>query len=214
VTKLDLSAEEVLTTTRAVRRRLDLERPVGPAVLEDCLRIGLQAPTAGGRQTWRWLVVRDADKRRALADIYREAAREPFEAALGAATTEMAKKAYSGALHMADILQEVPVLVIPCMLGRIDNAPNKVAAGFYGSIFPAIWNFQLALRMHGLGSTLTTIHLRREAQVAELFGIPADVTQVALLPVAYTKGTEFSHAERTPVDEVAYDSQWGSAFGS
>lgn len=209
-----MTADELLTTTRAVRRRLDLERPVEDKVIEDCLGLALQAPTGGGRQEWRWLVVMGAETRSALADIYRAAAKEMFELRLATATDDASRKVYAGALHLAEILDRVPVLVLPCIQGRVDDGSSRSAASLYGSIIPAIWSFQLALRSRGLGSTYTTAHLRQEAAVARLLGIPADVTQVALLPVAYTRGQDFKPASRKPVKEVAFLDRWGSGWQS
>lgn len=204
--------DRLLSTTRAVRRRLDLERPVEREVVLDCVRLSQQAPTASNAQKWRWMVVLDAEKRRAIAEIYGQA--KPF---LSQARAEIDKhdaqthRVYDSAEWLVDHLHEVPCIVIPCIEGRLPaGSPNGTAAAVYGSIFPAMWSFQLALRSRGLGSALTTVHLFFEKQVADLLGMPEDVMQVALLPVGYTKGTEFKVAKRpAPATITSFDS-WGS----
>lgn len=203
-----LTPDELLTTTRAVRKRLDLSRPVDRATVMECLRLALQAPTGGNREGWRWLVITEPARRAEVARIYREAALEPFTAARDAAADIATRKAYEGALWLADAMPRVPVLVLPCSLGVVDPPTANGYASFYGSIIPAVWSFQLALRSRGLGSTYTTVHLRRAAEMAALLGIPAGVTQVALLPVAYTKGTTFRPAARRPAEEVTYFERW------
>ncbi|HWD23984.1 MAG TPA: nitroreductase family protein [Acidimicrobiales bacterium] len=206
---MDISAaDELLSTTRSVRRRLDLTRPVEPEVILDCLRLAVQAPTGGNVQTWRWIVVTDPAKRARLADLYREGGAEYLRQSAANSTDPQTKRVYESAVYLADHLQEVPVHVIPCKLGRVDGADNGRAAGFYGSILPAAWSFMLALRSRGLGSAWTTLHLMHEQEAAELLGIPADVSQVALLPVAYTVGTEFKPASRPPVEGITYWDEW------
>lgn len=201
--------DRLLTTTRAVRRRLDLDRPVAREVILDCLRIAVQAPTASNGQTWRWVVVTDAGKRAELARLYSEAGAAYLKHAAEQEPDPQTRRVYESAVALTEILERVPVHVIPCMQGRVEGTPNGVAASAYGSIMPAAWSFQLALRARGLGSVWTTLHLFKEQEVAELLGIPADVTQVALLPVAYTKGTDFRPAERGPVEEITSWDAWG-----
>ena len=212
-TPFDLKeTDRLLSTTRAVRRRLDLDRPVERDVILDCIRLSQQAPTASNTQTWCWMVVMDPEKRKALGEIYGrgkqfiEQARSQIDA--GDAQTH---RVYDSAEWLLDHMGEAPALVIPCVRGRIpDGAPNGMAAAVYGSIYPAMWNFQLALRSRGLGSTLTTISLFFEKDVAALLNIPENVMQVALLPVAYTKGTDFKIAVRQPPEEITHFDQWGS----
>jgi len=201
--------DRLLTTTRAVRRRLDLDRPVAREVILDCLRIAVQAPTASNGQTWRWVVVTDAGKRAELARLYSEAGAAYLKHAAEQEPDPQTRRVYESAVALTEILERVPVHVIPCMQGRVEGTPNGVAASAYGSIMPAAWSFQLALRARGLGSVWTTLHLFKEQEVAELLGIPADITQVALLPVAYTKGTDFRPAERGPVEEITSWDAWG-----
>ena len=202
--------DRLLTTTRAVRRRLDLDRPVDPEVILDCLRLAVQAPTGSNAQGWRWVVVTDADKRAALAAMYRDTGLEYLRKAAEAEQDDQTRRVYESARDLAEILDRVPVFVIPCIAGRLDGAPNLVAASAYGSILPAAWSFLLALRSRGLGSVWTTLHLGREAEAAELLGIPADVTQVALFPVAHTIGDDFRPAARPPVEDITYWDRWGA----
>jgi nitroreductase len=201
----------LLSTTRAVRRRLDLSRPVERDVLLDCLRLAQQAPTASNGQTWSFVVVTDAERRHALGALYRELAEAalPFGRRQIAPDDRQTARVYDSAEWLAEHLGDVPVHVIPCVRGGIDPgaAPGALAA-LYGSIFPAVWSFQLALRSRGLGSTLTTLHLFRADEVAALLGIPDDVVQVALLPVAYTRGTAFRPATRPPVETVVHWDGW------
>ena len=201
--------DHLLTTTRAVRRRLDLDRPVEPEVVLDCLRIATQAPTASNDQNWRWVVVTDAHTRAALADIYARAGRDYLARAATTETDDQTRRVYESALHLTDILARVPVHVIACVERPVDGMPNMIAAAIYGSIMPAAWSFQLALRSRGLGSVWTTLHLLYEGEVAELLGIPEGVTQVALFPVAYTVGVDFKPAARPPVESVTYWNRWG-----
>jgi nitroreductase len=227
---LDLdTVDHLLSTTRAVRKRLDLGRPVEPEVIEDCLRLAIQAPTGSNAQGWRWIVVTDAEKRAGLAEIYRKGFYPYREAQTAAAQTagvptaavpkagvptaaaQMARVADS-ADYLAEHLQEVPVHVIPCIGAHGLAGTGKVgAAGIYGSIFPAVWSFQLALRSRGLGSSLTTLHLVHEAEAAELLGIPDDYLQVALLPVAYFTGEDFKPATRKPIERLTSWNTWKGA---
>lgn len=205
-------ADELLSTTRAVRKRLDLARPVPRQVILDCIRLAQQAPTGSNLQGWRWLVVTDPARRQALAELYREVASGYFAAARGkaaAAGQAQTARVYDSAQYLADHLHEVPVLVIPCLSGRPPEAGAGTAAGFFASIYPAVWSFSLALRARGLGTVLTTLHLFREHEAAQLLGIPDDVTQAALLPVAYTLGDTFRPAERPPPETITYFEAWG-----
>ena len=200
--------DRILTTTRAVRKRLDLTRPVPRAVVLECLRLAIQAPTGGNSQGWRWLVVDDPDKRAAVAALYRKRA-EPYLGGYRTAAPGVENSVLDSSEYLTEHLHEVPVFVIPCLLGRLPETPsNEEGAGFYGSILPAVWNLQLALRSRGLGSVFTTLHLAYEREAGELLGIPDTVTQAALIPVAYTVGTEFKPAARRPVEEITYWNGW------
>ena len=203
--------DRLLSTTRSVRKRLDLERSVDPSVVLDCIRLAQQAPTGSNGQGWRWMVVTDPAKRAAIARCYTEAGGGYLASAAGQELDPQTRRVYESALALTEFLDKVPVHVIPCIQGRIDNLPNGFAASMYGSILPAAWSFLLALRSRGLGSVWTTLHLFKEQEVAELLGIPEDVTQVALFPVAHTKGTDFKPAARPPADEITYFDTWGAA---
>ena len=190
-----------------IHKRLDLGRPVEREVILDCLRLSQQAPTGSNRQGWRWVVVTEAAKRAKLADIYRRGGATYLEQALAATPSGdvQTRRVYESALWLVENLARVPVHVIPCIAGRLPDTgiPDAMLAGFYGSIFPAVWSFQLALRSRGLGSVLTTLHALLEKEAADLLEIPFDkFTQVALLPVAYTKGMNFKPAARPPVDSI------------
>jgi len=211
VTEIDTTiTDHLLTTTRAVRKRLDLEREVDPSVILECLRIAVQAPTGSNAQGWRWLVVTDPEKRAALARIYNEGGAGYLRSAASNEMDDQTRRVYESALHLTDILGRVPVHVIPCVEGRADNSPNILSASMYASIIPAAWSFMLALRSRGLGSSWTTLHLFKEQEAAELLGIPANVTQVALIPVAYTTGGDFRPAVRRPVERITYWDTWGT----
>ena len=213
------TVDELLTTTRAVRKRLDLDKPVPREVIEECLELAIQAPTGGNQQGWRWLIVTDSDKKKKLAGWYRDAWNMAYaqrgEDAFVNARPEIAdqnRRVYGSADYLAQNLERVPVHVIPCILGALpEGTPAWMAASFLGSIIPAVWSFQLALRSRGLGSSYTTLHLAHQAEAAELLGIPPTVTQVALIPVAYTKGSTFRPAQRRPAREITYWDSWKAA---
>jgi nitroreductase len=204
--------DRLLSTTRAVRRRLDLERPVPRALILDCIRLAQQAPTGSNAQGWRWLVVDDAAIRRGLAALYKRAADAYLAQARAQVPAADAQtgRVYDSASWLVEHLAEVPVHVVPCLVGKPLAAANVLSAAFYGSIFPAVWSFQLALRSRGLGSALATLHLVHEAEAAALLGIdPGRVTQCALLPVAYTRGGEFRPAARPPAESITYWNRFG-----
>jgi nitroreductase len=207
---VDTSAvDELLTTTRAVRKRLDLTRPVDREVILECVRLAMQAPTASNAQDWRWVVITDADKRAAIAEIYRSIGAEYLAQAAAAATDPQTQRVYQGALGLTETLARVPVHVIPCLEGRFDGTNQLIAASAWASIIPAGWSFLLALRSRGLGSVWTTMHLAKEREVGDVLGIPATVTQAALFPVAYTIGTDFRPAVRPPAETVTFWNTWG-----
>jgi nitroreductase len=219
VTVLGLSIDELLTTTRAVRKRLDLTRPVEPEVIEECLNLAIQAPTPGGTQGWHFVVVTDPAQREALAALYRRSAHLPGgqedilkEMLAGAADEREAAyvtRKMAPARHLTEHLHEVPVHVVPCIEGRVERLPVVERAAQWGGIWPATWSFMLAARSRGLGTTLTTIHLAFEREAADVLGIPYDqVTQVGLIPVAHTIGTRFKPAGRKPLAEVLHWNRW------
>jgi nitroreductase len=212
---LNLSVDEVLTTTRSVRKRLDLERPVPREVLLECLELAVQAPTGSNAQGWQWVFVEDADKKKALGDIYcanftwYRQMPEP-EYAEGDTRGERRQLVVSSAEYLAEHMHEAPWLLVPCLEGRVDEAP-QMASSFWGSLLPAVWSYMLALRSRGLGSAYTTLHLigDGEKQAAEVLGIPYEkYSQGGLFPIAYTKGTDFRPAKRRPVEEIVHFDSW------
>jgi len=220
MTLFQLSNDEMLTTTRSVRKRLDLERLVEPAIIRECLELALQAPTGGNSQGWQFVVVTDLQQRKALADVYRKGwalylqRRMAGQANLeGPASTPegMATlgKVLRSAIYLAEHMHEVPVLVVPCIQGRPEGLSATEQAGLWGSILPAAWSFMLAARSRGLGSSWTTVHLYYEQEAADVLGIPYEkVSQAALIPVAYTLGTDFKPASRMPLDMVLHWDRW------
>ncbi len=216
----ELGVDEVLTTTRAVRRRLDLSRPVDPALLRECLSLALQAPTGGNNQDWHFVVVTDSEKRALVAEEFRAGAAEyaqmpkPDRPRRELTDDERAarKRVMSSAGYLFEHLHEVPALVIPCVDGRVDGAAPVVQATTFGSILPAVWSFMLAARSRGLGTSWTTVHLAREREVAEILGIPYEsVSQVSLVPVAHTVGDQFKPAPRRPLEAVVHWDGWESS---
>jgi nitroreductase len=211
---LQLSADDVLTTTRAVRKRLDLDRPVPRKVLLECLQIAVQAPTGSNRQAWQWMFVEDAAKKAVIADYYRAMWEGYAKVRLSEfpeddPRTRQRPGVLSSAQYLADNFHRVPVMMIPLIEGRLDQGPAAAQAGAWGSILPAVWSYLLALRSRGLGSAWTTLHLVHEKEVAELLGIPYDnYTQAGLFPIAYTKGTDFKAARRMPVDDIVHFDAW------
>jgi nitroreductase len=215
---LNLSANEVLTTTRAVRKRLDFDRPVEMSVLRECLDIALQAPSGSNSQGWHFVIVTDAAKKAAIAELYLKAF-DDYEAGPAQPTKQhlddpsMAptqERVLSSARYLADNIAHVPAMLIPCCAGRTDTPglPQGVLASIYGSILPAVWSFMLAARERGIGTCWTTLHLGYEQEVAHLLDIPDDFTQVALIPIAYTQGTEFKTAPRKDLDNVLHTNCW------
>ena len=201
-------ADELLTTTRAVRRRLDLDRPVPDELVLECVAVAQQAPTGGNSQGWGFVVVTDAEKRRRLAELYRRTADGYLRASREAAGDPQTGRVYDSAIYLSEVLDRVPVHVIPVIQGRVDGQPNGVAAGLYGSILPAAWSFMLAARARGLGTAWTTLHLFQEKEAAELLGIPEDYTQVALIPLAFFTGDTFNPADRPAADTITHWNGW------
>ena len=214
---LDLSPDQLLSTTRAVRKRLDLDRPVPLDVVRECLELAQQAPSGSNQQGWHFVVVTDEAKRAELGAIYKKAfdvyEMMPFAAGNlvyeDPARSATAQRVHSSARFLADVMGRCPVLVVPCIEGRIDGQPNVIGASLMGSILPATWSFCLAARSRGLGTSWTSLHLMHEQEAAELLGIPYDtISQVALLPLAYTTGTDFKAGHRQPVDDVLHVDTW------
>jgi len=214
---MDLAAtDRLLCTTRSVRKRLDLDRPVPPDLIERCVEISLQAPTGSNAQGWRVMVVTDPAKRRVIADAYREGFRLYQELGLapqyeaGDLRGEQRERVLSSSTFLVENLHRVPVHVIYCVQGRFEEAGVVAQASMYGSVLPAAWSFMLAARARGLGSAWTTIHLFHEKKVADALGMPDGVTQAVLLPVAYYKGDDFKPAKRIAPRELTYWDTWGA----
>jgi nitroreductase len=203
---MDLATvDHLLTTTRSVRKRLDLTRPVEPEVIERCLELAAQAPTGSNRQSWHFVVITEPELRVGIADLYRKSYSR-YRASRSAGPVTPVQRS---ADYLAEHFHEVPVLVLFCYAGRVEQAGPATQAGLYGSILPAAWSFMLALRARGLGAAWTTLHLRYEQEAAQLLGLPPTLTQAALLPVAYYTGDDFQPAKRTPIGELTSWNSWG-----
>ncbi|WP_019930423.1 nitroreductase family protein [Nocardia sp. BMG111209] len=202
-----MDADTLLTTTRSVRRKLDLDRPVEPDILTDCLRIAQQAPIAGAFAAgFRWLVVDDQDTKDQLAPIIRADGEKSF-ATYGAG---LPPRTLASGRHLLATLERIPVYVIACLRGR-PTGDHALLTAFYGSVYPAVWSLQLALRSRGLGSTIVGYHLAgHESDVARILGIPPEVTQVSMLAVGHTTTGTFRPGARPPVEEITYRNRWGA----
>ncbi len=206
--------DHLLTSTRSVRKRLDLDRPVERDVIEQCLEIAGQAPTGSNRQGWHFVVVTEKEKKQHIAERYRQAwygynaTRQTASGPELTAEEKQMMRVISSAQYLADNMQNVPLLIIPCIEGRPDDAAPASQAGLYGSILPAAWSLMMALRARGLGAAWTTLHLQHEQDIAELLGIPDGITQAALLPVAYFKGDDFRPAKRKPMRDRTFWDSW------
>jgi len=218
---LPLDPDELLMTTRAVRKRLDLDRPVDDDLVRECVEVAMQAPSGSNNLTMQFVVVRDPDQRRALGDIYRQCYSiyqqldgvyiRSIDKGDDDANAQQQRSADSADL-LADRMGDVPVLVIPCHVGaRVDGVPAMMAASMMANVMPAAWSFMLAARARGLGTCWTSVHLMMEQQVADVLGLPFDtVQQVALLPLAHTIGTDFKPAARPPADSIIHWDRWRS----
>lgn len=204
-----LTPDQLLATTRAVRRRLDLTRPVAPELVRECLELGLQAPSGGNRQRWSFVVVTDAERRAALGELYRAGFDRYRTAGIGTSKSDPPPqndaqgRIVTSARYLADHMGEVPVLVVPCISPRTDGGSTLEQASAFGSILPAVWSVMLAARARGLGTAWTTVHLFQEREAAAILDIAyEDVMQVALIPLAHTIGTDFKPGPRRDLEEV------------
>ena len=207
------SVDYILETTRSVRKRLDLSRPVDRETVLRCIEIAIQAPTGSNRQGWSWLIVTDADKKARIGEYYKQSwyayAGVATRSAAGQEPSAQMKRVVSSARYLADHMHEVPMMIFPCVAGRASDASAASNAGLYGSIIPAAWSLMLALRARGIGAAWTTLHLGYEAECNAILGIPDDVTTAALLPAAYFTGDTFRKADRVPARELTYWEAWG-----
>ena len=201
------ATDELLSTTRSVRKRFDFDRPVDRQVILDCVTLAQQAPSGGNTQSYRFVVVTDPKLRDKLADLYRSGGADYLAEARDRARDDQTHRVLASSLYLADNLQRVPVHVIPCIYGR-PSSNFGMTMGLLASVMPATWSFMLALRSRGLGSCWTTFHLAHAAETAELLGIPSDVSQVGLIPVGYYTGTTFRPVARRPPDEITYWNGW------
>jgi nitroreductase len=211
VPTLDLSLDQLLTTTRTVRKRLDLERPVPRELIRELIDIAVQAPSGSNGQTWHWLVITDPDKRAAIGEYYRRSLNKYFadRDATGADDPRQAavqRRVRSSSAYLGEHMGNVPVLVIPCI--EAATLPEGNQAGLWGSILPAAWSYMLAARSRGLGTAWTTLHLRYEREISELLLLPDNLRQATLIPTAYSIGTDFKPAARKPLDDILHFDTW------
>lgn len=216
---LPLDPDALLTTTRAVRKRLDLTRPVPDDLIRECVDVAMQAPSGSNMPTMRFVVIRDPEIKAAVGEIYRQCY-SIYKSMDGVYIGSIDKgdsdanaqqqRSASSADYLGEQMGNAPVLVIGCTeSGRADNVPAMMASSMLGNILPAMWSFMLAARARGLGTAWTTVHLMMEQQVADIVGIPFEsVQQVCLTPVAFTQGTEFKPAARPPADSVIRWDLW------
>ena len=213
----NLSPDQLLTTTRAVRKRLDFDRPVPDDIVRECLAIAQQAPTASNRQNWHFVVVTESGKRQALAELYRRGWEQYTRSPTAATNLEyedpvraaVQQRVGDSAQYLADNLHRAPVMVIPCIAGRTDNASSLVQSAQWGTIMPAAWSLMLAARARGIGSVFTCIHLMHEEEAAQVLDIPyRRVMQAGLIPMAYTIGDRFRPAHRESLDDVVHWNGW------
>jgi nitroreductase len=204
---LPLDPDELLTTTRAVRKRLDLDRPVPLDVVREALHVALQAPSGGNRQGWHWFVLTEDEPKRRVAELYTRSYRQVYGGAAEPVDPARAR-IVSSSTYLSEVMHRVPVLVIGAITVDEGELPASNQAGLWGSLLPAAWSLALALRARGLGTTWTTLHLRYEREVAEILGAPPNVRQGVLLPVAYTKGTDFRAGPRADLDAVLHVNHW------
>ncbi|MGW4959622.1 nitroreductase family protein [Nonomuraea sp. NPDC004186] len=213
---LDLTPDELLSTTRAVRKRLDFTRPVPRELIEQCVDLAVQAPTGRNRQRWHFMVVTGAEQRRAVADIFLRALtlatgqplteRDLWRMSYHSGSTE---RVFDGLRYLAANIHRVPAFVIPGVEGRTDHEPVAVQAGAWGSILPAVWSFMLAARARGLGTVWTTAQAPLERELAKVLGVPyEEVMLAAFIPLAFTLGTDFKPAPRIPREEVLHWDRW------
>jgi nitroreductase len=212
--ELAAAATELLSTTRSVRKRLDLTRPVPRELVDECLRLAIQAPSGSNRQDWAFVVVDDPATKVGLAELYRRGMQQyatgrtldwPPDDVRWASIERIAPSAQ----HLVEHVHEVPLMVIPCVERRPEHGTPWEQASAYAAIIPAAWSFMLAARSRGIGTCWTSVHLRHEAEARELLGIPPHVTQAGLIVAGYYTGETFRPAARRPLDQVVHRNRWG-----
>lgn len=204
------ACDRLLTTTRSVRKRMDFSRPVPREIIAECLDIAVQSPSGSNQQKWHFLMIDDAETKSAVAAWYRksfDAYRERSASNQGVAKQRQSEM-FDSAVHLAEHMHEAPVLALFCIEGRVEDKGVAAQASTYGSILPAAWSFMLALRARGVGAAWTTLHLVYEREVAQILGIPDNITQAVLLPVGYYLGEDFKPARRAPASEVTHWNRW------
>lgn len=215
MSEFDLSSvDNILKTTRSVRKRLDFSRPISRDILEECLEIAIQAPTGGNRQEWEFVFITDDDKKAAIADLYRSVFAEYMKAPRKKYSAEdprakSSPRVMDSAAYLAEHMERAPVYFLPCFHGRVESQVPAAQASNYGSILPAVWSFMLAARARGIGAAWTTLHIVKEKETAEILGLPEEITQAALLPMAYFLGKDFKPALRVPAKTLTHWNRWG-----
>jgi len=202
--------DHLLLTTKQIRKRMDMSRAVPRETILECIDIASRAPMGSNVERNKWLIVEDPELKGQIAEHYRAVAEPYFDQGEAFTGDDRAERVVSSARYLSDHLHEVPAMVIPIRLDRVEDWPSGDVSGWYGSVLPGVWSLQMALRSRGIGSCWTTLHLGREAEVAELLGIPDTVTQVAMLPVGYYTGDTFSVTPRRPAAEITFIDQWGN----
>jgi nitroreductase len=211
------NVDHALTTTRTVRKRLDLTRPVDSQIIRQCIEIATFAPSGSNRQGWHFVVIDDPEVKRQIGAIYKRS----FDLYLASQRGSLAKapaadpartqleKVLDSATYLSEHMGEVPALILVCADGRTENAGPMAQAAFYGSVLPAAWSLMIALNARGIGSAWTTLHLRYESEAAAVLGIPDTVTQAVLIPIGYLKDGPSGKAARKPAADRTYWNRWG-----
>ena len=216
---LPLDPDQLLSTTRAVRKRLDFSRPVSDQLVRECVELAMQSPSGSNNMTMQFVVVRDEAKRKAIGEIYRQCY-SIYQSMDGVYirtidkgevdANQQQQRSADSADYLGDHMGDAPVLVIGCTQGaRADGMPGMMVSSIMGNVLPAMWSFMLAARARGLGTAWTTVHLMMEQQMADVLGIPFEtVQQVCLTPLAFTQGTDFKPAKRPPADSIIHWDAW------
>ena len=202
--------DRLLLTTKQIRKRMDMSRSVPREQILECIDIASRAPMGSNAERNKWLIIEDPDLKMQIAELYRLNAEPYFEFGRTVETDARGDRVASSAQYLSDNMHEVPAMVSPLRLDRVENESSGHQSGWYGSVLPGVWSLQLALRARGIGSCWTTLHLGSEAEVAEILGIPETVTQVCMLPVGYYTGDSFSVTPRRPAADITFIDRWGN----